>query len=111
MRHDDGVITAGRRRFCEEAVTQLPGGHFDADAVFGSIGPRIETCDVAGDPVRLRPFPDEGLVPVALRAAEAEIAVGDPEGSPIAEVRLGEAHRVDAAADAEEVHYFFDAKV
>ena len=115
MRDGYASKTFGAAEVGEPAVTQFPGGHFQADALLGGIGGRVEVLGIKCDAVPPGPVGHKIGIGVGIGSPKMEITVCNRKILPGPDGFFGQTHRIDAAANRQQDplhgYFFFEAKV
>ena len=115
MRDGYASKTFGAAKVGEPAVTQFPGGHFQADALLGGIGGRVEVLGIKSDAVPPGPVGHKIGIGVGIGSPKMEITVCNRKILPGPDGFFGQTHRIDAAANRQQDplhgYFFFEAKV
>lgn len=99
---EDVVEFALEAGFLEPGVAEFAGGHLDADAAGGGVGPGVEFADAEGDAVGVAEAFDELLVHVGFFPAEVEVAVEGEEVEVEVFAGVEEGDGVGAAAEGDD---------
>ena len=88
--------------FQKPVISEIAGGHLDADRIPLRISISIEISPVKPDAAGLRPFPDQSLIPVTFLTTKMKIAMRHGKVITASVCELRHAHRVNASANGKE---------
>ena len=105
VRNDNCLIFMLLTQFPEPPVSQLPGRHFNAQAILCRIADSVEINTMHTHAVLLGPLRHKGLIAVTFLPTKVEIAMRDSEtASPeAADPQISQTHGVDTPTHRQKI--------